>query len=262
MPIEKGGRRGPSRSRWPAGFARFFCAGRRTRWRPIFRPRPKSPSWSRWRPHSRTFTKAIRLAMQDRVRQAIAERGLARSGIIILEALLKLRQACCHPRLREEAEGEPSLGRLDRRSSSGFWRCWRRCCEEGRRCLLFSQFTSMLALIEEALDRAGISYVAPDRRRHATAPPRSSVSRSGDGAAVPDQPEGGRHRAEPDRRRYCDSLRSVVEPGRRGPGDGSRAPSRPDQGGIRAPPDHPRHGRGEDGGAEIAQAGAGRGHSG
>ena len=41
----------------------------------------------------------IRLAMHAKVRAAIARRGLAGSGIVILDALLKLRQACCDPRL-------------------------------------------------------------------------------------------------------------------------------------------------------------------
>ena len=30
---------------------------------------------------------------------AVAERGLAASGIVMLDALLKLRQVCCDPRL-------------------------------------------------------------------------------------------------------------------------------------------------------------------
>jgi len=41
---------------------------------------------------------SIRLSMSEKVRRAIRERGLAKSHIIVLEALLRLRQACCHPR--------------------------------------------------------------------------------------------------------------------------------------------------------------------
>src|ERR1019366_1567414 len=47
----------------------------------------------------RAIYDGIRLAMHSRVRAAIADKGLARSGIIILDALLKMRQACCDPRL-------------------------------------------------------------------------------------------------------------------------------------------------------------------
>src|SRR5579864_9696291 len=51
----------------------------------------------------RAIYDGIRLAMHSRVRAAIADKGLARSGIIILDALLKLRQACCDPRLLKTA---------------------------------------------------------------------------------------------------------------------------------------------------------------
>ena len=47
----------------------------------------------------RAIYEGIRLAMHAKVRAAIAKRGLAGSGIVILDALLKLRQACCDPRL-------------------------------------------------------------------------------------------------------------------------------------------------------------------
>ena len=42
--------------------------------------------------------------MHKRVRDEIEQRGLARSNIAILEALLKLRQVCCDPRLLKSGE--------------------------------------------------------------------------------------------------------------------------------------------------------------
>ncbi|MGH8505817.1 MAG: DEAD/DEAH box helicase, partial [Stenotrophobium sp.] len=90
------------------------------------------------------------------VRQAIAERGLARSGIIILDALLKLRQACCDPRLLKLAAvkraqaGSAKLERLMELLAT--------LLDEGRRVLVFSQFTSMLALIIPRLDAADIPF--------------------------------------------------------------------------------------------------------
>ncbi|RTR07761.1 SNF2-related protein, partial [Azospirillum griseum] len=47
----------------------------------------------------RDLYETIRLAMDQRVREEIARKGLARSHITILDALLKLRQVCCDPRL-------------------------------------------------------------------------------------------------------------------------------------------------------------------
>lgn len=47
----------------------------------------------------RQLYEAVRIAMHQKVADAISEKGLARSQIIILDALLKLRQVCCDPRL-------------------------------------------------------------------------------------------------------------------------------------------------------------------
>ncbi len=97
---------------------------------------------------------SIRLSMSEKVRKAIAERGLARSHIIVLEALLKLRQACCDPRLLKLDDGVV-------RPSAKLERLMEMIAElrsEGRRIIVFSQFTSMLALIRERCDAAGYDY--------------------------------------------------------------------------------------------------------
>jgi len=116
----------------------------------------------------RAIYESIRLTMHDRVRAAIAERGLARSGIVILDALLKLRQACCDPRLLKL----PSVKRAQA-GSAKFERLMEllpELLDEGRSILLFSQFTEMLGLIELGLKGAGIPYVllTGDTRDRAT----------------------------------------------------------------------------------------------
>ncbi|MCP4212326.1 MAG: DEAD/DEAH box helicase [Halieaceae bacterium] len=97
----------------------------------------------------------IRVAMDKRVRDAIASQGLARSHITILDALLKLRQVCCDPRLLK-------LDRTQQRVQSAklelLMNLLPEQLEEGRRVLLFSQFTSMLGLIETELKQRGIDY--------------------------------------------------------------------------------------------------------
>lgn len=97
----------------------------------------------------------IRLAMHERVRQAMAERGLARSRIILLDALLKLRQTCCDPRLLKGVKGAEKAGsaKLDR-----LMEMLSELVAEGRKVLVFSQFTAMLALIQPRLAEAGISW--------------------------------------------------------------------------------------------------------
>ncbi|WP_155517846.1 hypothetical protein, partial [Acinetobacter pittii] len=42
---------------------------------------------------------AVRATMQENIQKIVAEKGFKRSQIQILDALLKLRQVCCHPSL-------------------------------------------------------------------------------------------------------------------------------------------------------------------
>ena len=58
----------------------------------------------------RDLYETVRLAMHEKVRQAVAEKGLNRSQIVILDALLKLRQACCDPRLVKLAAARRAAG--------------------------------------------------------------------------------------------------------------------------------------------------------
>jgi SNF2 family DNA or RNA helicase len=105
----------------------------------------------------RDLYESIRLAMHRKVRQAIAAKGLARSRIELLDALLKLRQVCCDPRLLKLATAAASKAhsaKLER-----LMELLPDLLAEGRRVLLFSQFTSMLALIEKELNAANIDYV-------------------------------------------------------------------------------------------------------
>ncbi|MFZ1413185.1 MAG: DEAD/DEAH box helicase [Defluviicoccus sp.] len=107
-------------------------------------------------PAQSAIYEAVRLTMHRKVRDAIAAKGLERSRIIILDALLKLRQVCCDPRLvklasvKKAGAGSAKLARLMEMLDE--------LVLEGRRVLVFSQFTSMLALIEERLTAAGITY--------------------------------------------------------------------------------------------------------
>jgi SNF2 family DNA or RNA helicase len=103
----------------------------------------------------RDFYDGIRLTMHQRVRETIQSQGLARSQITVLDALLKLRQACCDPRLvNQDAQTQtiPSA-KLEWLSTM-----LPELVAEGRRILLFSQFTSMLRLIEAAVTELSIPY--------------------------------------------------------------------------------------------------------
>jgi len=104
----------------------------------------------------RELYEAVRATVDDRVRREIASRGLAQSQIVVLDALLKLRQVCCDPRLvkleaARRIEGSAKLELL--------FEMLDELIAEGRRVLLFSQFTEMLGLIEKELAVRGIRYV-------------------------------------------------------------------------------------------------------
>ncbi len=97
----------------------------------------------------------IRLSMHKRVTQALKDRGLASSQILILDALLKLRQVCCDPRLLKLDSAK------DVKESAKFFfltEMLSKLLEEGRKVLLFSSFTSMLRLIEDHLIAHSIPY--------------------------------------------------------------------------------------------------------
>ncbi|MBK1883181.1 DEAD/DEAH box helicase [Luteolibacter pohnpeiensis] len=98
----------------------------------------------------------VRATMDKRVREAIAARGIEQSQIVFLDALLKLRQICCDPRLlpddfSNEVHESAKLDYLTDLLAT--------LIEEGRRILLFSQFTTMLALIEQHLIRKNVAYL-------------------------------------------------------------------------------------------------------
>jgi superfamily II DNA or RNA helicase len=104
----------------------------------------------------RDLYEAVRASMDAAVRAEISGKGFARSQIIILDALLKLRQVCCDPRLVKVpiAQKVKERAKLDLLMTM-----LPELVDEGRRVLVFSQFTGMLALVEHEMKHAGIDYV-------------------------------------------------------------------------------------------------------
>ncbi len=98
----------------------------------------------------------IRATMHKRVRDAIAARGMQQSQIVFLDALLKLRQLCCHPALLP-AEFSSQLTRSAKLQY--LLELLDTLIEEGRRILLFSQFTTMLDIIRQELEQKKIPYL-------------------------------------------------------------------------------------------------------
>jgi superfamily II DNA or RNA helicase len=101
--------------------------------------------------------------LRDHYRAALLDRigrqGIRRSKIQVLEALLRLRQAACHPGLIDRTRvGEPSA-KLDVLLPQ-----LAEVREEGHKALVFSQFTSLLAIVRSRLDEARVPYEYLDGR--------------------------------------------------------------------------------------------------
>lgn len=100
--------------------------------------------------------KELYLGYLERTRQetkeALQQGGLAQNRMKILAALTRLRQICCHPALFIENYADPS-GKLEQLMEIAS-----QAVASGKRLLIFSQFTSMLSIIGDALQKRGFDY--------------------------------------------------------------------------------------------------------
>ena len=62
-------------------------------------PRTEMIRWVEIEGGQRDIYESLRAVFDTKLRQALATQGVGRSQIMILDALLKLRQVCCDPRL-------------------------------------------------------------------------------------------------------------------------------------------------------------------
>ena len=84
---------------------------------------------------------------------------IRRSKIKVLEALLRLRQAACHPGLLDKTRAAEPSAKLDALIPQLL-----EVIDGGSKALVFSQFTSLLRIVRERLDRQGIEYEYLDGR--------------------------------------------------------------------------------------------------
>lgn len=99
---------------------------------------------------------SVRLAADEQVRRVLARRSFAGAQIAILDALLKLRQVCCDPRLVKGTAATPSMTGVKIELLADMLPA---LVAEGRRVLVFSQFTEMLGLVQEALSALGLAHL-------------------------------------------------------------------------------------------------------
>jgi len=101
--------------------------------------------------------------LRDHYRRSLLDRvekvGMGRSKIQVLEALLRLRQAACHPGLIDKARTQFPSAKTD-----VLFPELQEILESGHKVLVFSQFTSLLSIIRERLDADGVIYEYLDGR--------------------------------------------------------------------------------------------------
>jgi SNF2 family DNA or RNA helicase len=107
-------------------------------------------------PQQRELYETIRGTLYEKIREQVTGLSASQSHIVVLDALLKLRQVCCDPRLVKlpSAQAVETSSKLD-----DLMEMVTEMIPEGRRILLFSQFTSMLDLIKPRLTQSGIAFV-------------------------------------------------------------------------------------------------------
>ena len=118
----------------------------------------------------RELYEAVRTTADKQVRRALERQGFEGSQIAILDALLKLRQVCCDPRL---VKGTTKTAHtIERAKLELLADLLPALVDEGRRVLVFSQFTEMLGLAADLLDTLALPYLTltgqtPPRQRGA-----------------------------------------------------------------------------------------------
>lgn len=101
--------------------------------------------------------------LRDHYRQMLMSKidleGINKAKFIILEALLRLRQAACHPGLIDKKRVNDGSAKLDALMAQ-----LSEVVEGGHKALVFSQFTSLLAILKPRLDAEKIPYEYLDGR--------------------------------------------------------------------------------------------------
>ena len=106
-------------------------------------------------PRQRKLYDELRSHYRATILERIGREGWGGSGsqMKVLEALLRLRQAACHPALISKEKGAEPSAKMDVLLPKLL-----EVCDQGHRALVFSQFTSLLAVVKDLLDAEGLPY--------------------------------------------------------------------------------------------------------
>ncbi|QHJ00021.1 ATP-dependent helicase [Xylophilus rhododendri] len=105
----------------------------------------------------RMLYESVRAAADQQVRRVLQRVGFGGAQIAVLDALLKLRQVCCDPRLMR---GEATPPGMERAKLDRLCEMLPPLVEEGRQVIVFSQFTALLRLAGEALSELPLPWLS------------------------------------------------------------------------------------------------------
>jgi len=148
-------------------------------------------------PEQRTIYQQVLAAGRREVLDAVNAQGLVGSRMIVLTALLRLRQICCDLRLLKTDGVGAASGKVEL-----FNELLEEVLDGGHRVLVFSQFTSMLSLLKQELSSQNIGFCYLDGSTTDRGRVVDQFQRDAAFAGISHQPQGGRRGVESDRRRY------------------------------------------------------------
>ena len=108
----------------------------------------------------RALYESVRLAADEQVRRVLKDTPLRQAQIAVLDALLKLRQVCCDPRLvRLDTKPSSASVGIESAKLALLMDMLPGLLAQGRSVLVFSQFTALLALVKDELDRLQLPHL-------------------------------------------------------------------------------------------------------
>ncbi len=135
------------------GLAPFLLRRTKQEVLPQLPKKTEQPLYCDLPPAQRKQYNQLRDHYRKSLNQKIAKSGMDKSKIHVLEALLRLRQAACHPGLIDEKHQNKPSAKLDLLVDQ-----LTEIVGEGHKALVFSQFTTMLGIVKSRLDKAGLVY--------------------------------------------------------------------------------------------------------
>jgi superfamily II DNA or RNA helicase len=155
----------------------FILRRTKTQVAPELPARVEQTIWCELEPKQRKLYDELRDYYRASLRKSVGSKGMNRSQIQILEALLRMRQAACHPGLVDPKRAGETSAKLDT-----LFEELPILIDGGHKVLVFSQFTSLLAIVRSEARQRGLTHAYIDGK---TRDREAEVHRFQEDPAVP-----------------------------------------------------------------------------